>query len=129
MSRYEQSWCDALASAVGGTALAELAATRILFVVTDTEAGKQAFHLDLEGGAIAAATAGRLPRGQKADITITAKEAVLLDVWTGARTRDAAFMRGDLKIEGAYERWLDELVPLFDVDPWSAAWSAAAADG
>ena len=38
------------------------------------------------------------------------------------RTRDAAFMRGDLKIEGAYERWIDELVPLFQSEPWLSAW-------
>ncbi|MDW3180343.1 MAG: SCP2 sterol-binding domain-containing protein [Acidimicrobiia bacterium] len=126
MARYDQEWCDALASLVGPDALTDDSGMRLLYVVSDTEEGKVAFNLDLSGGAVAAATAGKLPRGEKADVTVTAKEAVLLELWRGKRSRDAAFMRGDLKIEGAYQRWLDELVPLFQVDPWNAAWSKAA---
>lgn len=126
MARYDQEWCDALASLVGPDALTDDSGMRLLYVVSDTEEGKVAFNLDLSGGAVAAATAGKLPRGEKADVTVTAKEAVLLELWRGNRSRDAAFMRGDLKIEGAYQRWLDELVPLFQVDPWNAAWNKAA---
>lgn len=126
MSRFEEEWCRALAASVGSEQLVDIEPLRLLVVVTDTDAGKLAFHLDLEGGAVAAATAGRLPRGQKADVTVTAKEPVLLELWRGERRRDAAFMRGDLKIEGDYARWLDELVPLFEAEPWAAAWSAAA---
>lgn len=126
MARYDQEWCDALASQVGPDALTDASEMRLLYVVSDTEEGKVAFNLDLSGGAVAAATAGKLPRGEKADVTVTAKEAVLLELWRGNRSRDAAFMRGDLKIEGAYERWLDELVPLFQADPWIAAWNSAA---
>lgn len=125
MARYEQDWCDALSSAVGKSPVSEHGAMRLLYVVTDTEEGKVAFNLDLDGGAVAACTAGKLPRGEKADVTVTVKEAVLLDLWSGERTRDAAFMRGDLKIEGAYEKWIDQLVPLFQSDPWMEAWKAA----
>lgn len=126
MARYDQTWCDALVDAAGGEPSGEMPPLQLLVVVTDTEEGKVAFHLDFDGGVIHAATAGKLPRGQKATVTVTAKEAVLFDLWTGARTRDAAFMRGDLKIEGAYERWLDELVPLFQAEPWAATWKDAA---
>lgn len=122
MTRYEQDWCDSLAAAVGSGQVAELEAMRLLYVVTDTEAGKVAFNLDLVGGGVAACTAGKLPRGEKADVTVTVKEPVLIDLWSGTRARDAAFMRGDLKIEGAYERWIDELVPLFQSEPWLSAW-------
>ncbi len=126
MARYDQDWCDELASQVGDDPLTEAPAMRLLYVVSDTENGKVAFNLDLLGGGIVAATAGKLPRGEKADVTVTAKEAILLPLWRGERRRDAAFMRGDLKIEGAYERWLDELVPLFQTDVWTAAWKGAA---
>ncbi len=124
MARYDQAWCDQLASAVGNGA-GEHAEMRLLYVVTDTDDGKKAFNLELDKGGIVAATEGRMPRGQKADVTVTVKEAVIDQLWSGERSRDEAFMRGDLKIEGAYERWLDELVPLFSNDVWTAAWSAS----
>jgi hypothetical protein len=125
MARYDQDWCDSLAKAVGAEPVSEFAQLRLLYVVTDTAEGKVAFHIDLHGGAVVGATAGKLPRGEKADVTVTAKEAVLVDIWAAERTRDSAFMRGDLKIEGTYERWLDELVPVFGAAPWVGAWLAA----
>ncbi|MFT7476111.1 MAG: hypothetical protein ACI81L_003059 [Verrucomicrobiales bacterium] len=125
MARYDQDWCDSLAKAVGAEPVSEFAPLRLLCVVTDTDDGKVAFYIDLDGGAVVGATAGKLPRGEKAHVTVTAKEAVLIDIWAAKRTRDSAFMRGDLKIEGAYERWLDELVPMFSAAPWVDAWLAA----
>ena len=126
MARYDQAWCDDLAASVGGDPLLESAPMRVLYVISDTEEGKVAFHLELARGSVVSITAGKLPRGEKADVTVTAKEAVLLPLWQGDQWRDVSFMRGDLKIEGAYERWLDELVPLFEKDPWRSAWEDAA---
>jgi len=122
-ARYSQEWVDALVSK-GGRSTVE--ALRLLYVVSDTEEGKVAFHLDFADG-MAAGTAGKLPRGEKADVTVTAKESALVKLWSGERSRDAAFMAGDLKIEGAYQRWLDELVPMFADGDWAAAWSSATA--
>ena len=126
MSRYDQAWVDALVAEAGPVEGLD-DQCRILFVVTDTEDGKAAFFVDLTDGAVDSATSGRLPRGQTADITVTAKEAILLELWTGAQSYDAAFMRGDLKIEGAYECWLDQITPAFTTASWSAAWAEAAA--
>ena len=126
MTRYDQDWADALASAAGPVAGLE-GSVRILFVVTDTADGKAAFFVDLADGVVESATAGRLPRGEKADITVTAMEDKLLEIWRGERSHDAAFMRGDLKVEGAYADWLDRVTPAFAERPWSAAWGAAAA--
>lgn len=127
MTRYDDEWVAALAAAVAGADGDGTEALLLLFVVTDTDDGKAAFNLSFEGGQCVAAAAGKLPRGTKADVTVTAKEAVLLPLWAGERTRDAAFMAGDLKIEGAYERWLDELAPRFASAPWAEAWVAGAA--
>jgi putative sterol carrier protein len=127
MTRYSQDWVDALAAAGADTAADSTEALRLLYVVTDTEDGKVAFHLDFENGRCVSATAGKLPRGEKATVTVTAKEAVLMELWAGGRRRDAAFMSGDLKIEGAYERWLDELTPRFETSPWLEGFAAAAA--
>ena len=126
MGRYDQDWCDGIAAQVGSEQTTDAAALRLLYVVSDTDEGKVAFNLDLLGGAVVTATAGKLPRGEKADVSVTVKEPALLELWRGDRSRDAAFMRGDLKIEGAYHRWLDELVPLFQTDLWTAAWKGAA---
>jgi putative sterol carrier protein len=125
MARYDQAWCDELGASVGGDALLESAPMRLLYVVSDTEDGKVAFHLELDRGGVASVTAGKLPRGEKADVTVTAKEVVLSQLWQGDQRRDVAFMRGDLKVEGEYARWLDELVPLFEKEPWSTAWKQA----
>ncbi len=122
---YDQDWCDQLRRAVGD-ATADAVTLRLLYVVTDTDEGKVAFNMDIENGAPTAVTTGKLPRGEKADVTVTIKDAVLRQLWSGEVTRDAAFMAGDIKIEGAYQRWLDELVPLFSSDPWATAWSASA---
>lgn len=124
MAQYDQEWCDALLAAVGaGTG--DQPEMSLLYVITDTDVGKKAFNLNLEKGGLVDATEGKLPRGTKADVTVTVKEPVLHALWAGERTRDAAFMRGDLKIEGAYQRWLDELVPLFATEPWANAWAAS----
>ena len=88
------------------------------------EEGKAAFWLSDDGKTFGA-LAGKLPRGEKADITITAKESVLLALWAGRRTRDEAFMAGDVKVEGAYAHWLDQVVPTFEAAPWSEAWATA----
>lgn len=123
MTRYGQEWCDRVANAApkSSDVGADLS---ILYVVTDTEDGKVAFNLALSGGSPEHVTAGKLPRGTKADITITIKEPVLLALWAGDRTRDEAFMAGDVKVEGAYNRWLDEVVPLFESAGWSGAWQS-----
>lgn len=124
MSRYDQQWCDSIAHA-SDSASADGVDVTVLYVVTDTEEGKVAFHLELENGSPRHITAGKLPRGQKADITVTIKEPVLASLWMGERTRDEAFMAGDIKVEGAYHRWLDEIVPTFESEPWLAAWRSA----
>ena len=113
-----------MADAVGGTSnFASANPIRMLFVVTDTDEGKVAFWFADDGDTLAV-TSGKLPRGEKADIAITAKESVLVDLWSGARTRDEAFMAGDLKVEGAYVRWLDDVAPAFNESPWAQAWAA-----
>ena len=129
MTRYDQAWCDRLVADAGGAHDKSDEQMRVLYIVTDTEEGKVAFHLDFHanGVSLTTATAGKLPRGEKADITVTLKESVLVEIGEGTRSRDAAFMRGDLKIEGAYNRWLDGLVPLFETEPWTVAWGAASA--
>ena len=127
MARYDDDWCAALASAVADAPTIDGTPMRVLYVVTDTDEGKAAFVVGTAPDGPITVTAGKLPRGEKADITVTLKEPVALELWTGGRTRDAAFMRGDVKVEGAYERWLDQLVPAFSGPEWSAAWEAAAA--
>ena len=122
MARFDQDWCDALVA--GASALGTSGDQRVLYVVTNAEEGKVAFSIREDGGELSA-TAGKLPRGEKAEITITAKEAVLLDIWSGARTRDEAFMAGDIKVEGLYDKWLDDLVGAFEVSPWASAWERA----
>jgi putative sterol carrier protein len=129
MARYDQAWCDRLVADAGGAHEQSDKQMRVLYIVTDTEEGKVAFHLDFDadGATLTGATSGKLQRGEKADITVTLKESVFVEIGEGTRSRDAAFMRGDLKIEGAYNRWLDGLVPLFETEPWATTWSAASA--
>jgi hypothetical protein len=126
MTRYEQAWVDELVGLAAHASETEHESCRVLWIVTDTESGKSAFHLDLDKGRPLAGSAGKLPRGHKADITLTVKESVAVEIWSGSRSRDVAFMIGDVKVEGAYERWLDELVPVFAVSPWAEAWAQAA---
>ena len=122
MSEFEQTWCDALRERAAPANVPGLDLVA-LFVVTDTAEGKRAFHMELAEGAPAQITTGRMPRRHKADVTVTVKEAVLRSLWAGDVSLDAAFMAGDIKVEGAYERWLDELVPLFESEPWKDAWA------
>jgi len=124
VTNYEQPWCDALAAQAGGAA-AEGVDLVVLYVVTDTEDGKVAFHAELISGKPAQITAGRMPRGHKADVTVTVKEPILRSLWVGEVSRDSAFMAGDIKIEGAYPQWLDQLVPMFGDEPWRSAWASA----
>ena len=123
---YDQAWVDALVASVPAEPIPGLAdALRVLYVITDAPDGKFAFFLDLASGVVTNGTAGRLPRGEKAGITITVKEPILLLLWSGELSRDTAFMAGDIKVEGAYEVWLDQLVPAFENEAWSSTWAAA----
>ncbi len=125
MARYDEDWCEALGLAAGkGAGIALVEPVRILYVVTNTDEGKVAFRIEMDEGSVAVAT-GKFPRGVTPDVTITATESVLIDLWSGARTRDQAFMAGDVKIEGAYAMWLDELAPAFAGPPWQHAWASA----
>ncbi len=122
MTRFDDHWCETLTAAVAEAGLADV--DRVLWVITDTADGKAAFVVEMLDEAVTV-SAGRLPRGTKAQVTITVKEERLLPLLAGERSWDAAFMRGDLKVEGAYERWLDGLVPLFSTEPWASAWKAS----
>jgi len=126
--RYDQVWVDELVSSAASAPDTGHEAVRVLYVVTDIEgdADKAAFHLDVDAGRAVGGATGKPSKVEPADVTVTAKEAIFLDVWTGARSRDAVFMAGDFKVEGAYERWIDELVPTFEESGWSAAWLNAA---
>ena len=126
IGRYDQAWVDALVAAAQREPISGLGdVLRVLYIITDAPDGKFAFFLDLASGVVTNGTAGRLPRGEKAGITITVKEPILLQLWSGELSRDAAFMAGDIKVEGAYEIWLDRLVPAFENDAWSATWAGA----
>jgi len=126
MGRYDQAWVDALVASAPDEPISGLPdVLRVLYVITDAPDGKFAFFVDLASGVVTSGTAGRLPRGEKAGITITIKEPILLQLWSGELSRDAAFMAGDIKVEGAYEVWLDGLVPAFENDAWSATWAGA----
>ena len=126
MARYDEVWVEALVDGHRTDGDAD-ASTSVVYVVTDTDEGKVAFNLHLDGEGVVAAGAGKLPRGVKPDITLTLKESVALDLWSGDRSRDAAFMAGDIKVEGAYEVWIDSLVALFEADEWNDSWARAAA--
>jgi len=123
-ARYDQVWVDGLVSSSASAPEKGYGAVRVLYVITDIEgdAGKAAFHLDIDAGRAVGGATGKPSRAEAADVTVTAKEAIFLAVWSGARSRDAVFMAGDFKVEGAYERWIDELVPTFEAPAWSAAW-------
>lgn len=126
MGRYDQAWVDALVGSAPAEPISGLPDDlRVLYVITDAPDGKFAFFLDLASGVVASGTAGRLPRGEKAGITVTIKEPILHQMWSGELGRDAAFMAGDIKVEGAYEVWLDVLVLAFENDAWSATWAGA----
>ena len=88
MSRFDQDWCNALAEQAGD-ATTQGDDAHLLYVVTDTSEGKVAFHIGLVDGAVEHVTAGKLPRGEKADITITA--TCLL--YTSPSPRDATLSR------------------------------------
>lgn len=127
MSRFDEAWAEAVQrAAIGVDPIASLDGVfRVLYVVTDTEHGKAAFHVEFADGAPTAVTAGKLPRGEQADVTVTAAESTFDELWRGGRTRDAAFMSGDVKIEGAYGDWLDSVVPAFERDDWRQVWESA----
>jgi len=126
--RYDQAWIDELVSSAASAPDTGHGAFRVLYVITDIEgdADKAAFHLDIDVGRAVGGATGKPSRAEPAEVTVTAKEAVFVDVWAGARSRDAVFMAGDFKVEGAYERWIDELVPTFEEPDWSTAWLNAA---
>lgn len=119
MARFDQQWCNELVASGQTTGVP----WRVLYVVTETDEGKVAFSIT--NGDELIATAGKLARGDKADITVTATEAVLANIWAGDRSRDEAFMAGDIKVEGAYALWLDVLVEAFESSPWASAWKQA----
>lgn len=129
---FDDAWATSLSDALVKTDLAwEHDDLVVLFAMTNSDAevadakGRLWFQIEVMSGQV---TLGKMKRGTKPAISVTLKEPTWAALWTGDRNYDEAFMSGDLKVEGAYHVWLDQLTPLF-VGDWAAALETAATSG
>ncbi len=96
--------------AAGATVLpADPEATAVIqYLVEGLPGGKRWFYEEVRSGAVTECRAGRHPDPL---VTVTWKADAALAVTGGSLSDDEAYMRGDTKVEGAYEVWLDTLHP------------------
>ncbi len=113
-------------AASGGALPPDPEATVVIqYLVEGLPAGKRWFYEDVRAGQVAECRAGRHPAPL---VTVTWKADAALAVNGGELSDDEAFMRGDTKVEGAYEVWLDVLHPWRTGDERRSLLAALVAD-
>lgn len=96
----------------------------VQYVVSGASAGKVQFVLAVTNGQLAALAAGKSD-DVSCTVQLAAKDA--LAILKGSLSRDVAFMRGDLKIDGDYGAYVLRLAPWFASPPVAAALASIAA--
>ena len=86
-------------------------------VVAGAPAGKLQFVVRVVDGRVTEMTMGK---SDQVDCTLQCPYALATALARGEVDRDVAFMRGDLKIDGAYAAFILRLQPLFESDEFAA---------
>lgn len=97
--------------------------------VTESVNGKVRAHGAVVSGRIVSLAGGKfIPenKGERADVSFVAKAKRLEPIIAGQVPPLVAYMRGELKIEGAYERVVDHLANGTDGDAWESLRSKVA---
>lgn len=116
-------WISQVQDVAGDLPKVEGASLALDFEVSGAPAGKVRAHATIDEGQIVEVAPGA---NKQADCRVVVKAPIALDILKGELDPDVAFMRGDLKLEGAYERPLLELRPLWASEPWAALFDAIA---
>lgn len=120
-----EEWFEAALGAAGGlpkvsgddTDIAGRTSAIINFEVAGAPSGKLRAAAVLADGQLESFSIGK-SKEATVDVVISAENAQA--VLTGAMDPAVGYMRGDIKLGGAYEIVLFELQPLFGTDAWSA---------
>ena len=125
MSPFDDEFLARYAEAGAGVPADPEATAVIQYLVEGLPGGKRWFFESVQGGQVTECRAGR-----HADptATVTWKADAALALVSGELSDDEGFMRGDTKVEGAYEVWLDTLHPWRTSEARRSALAALAAD-
>ena len=96
----------------------------VQYVISGAPGGKVQFVLRVDNGKLASLTTGKRD-DVSCTVQLAAKDA--LKILSGSLSRDVAFMRGDLKIDGDYAAYVVRLAPWFASVPVVAALAPIAA--
>jgi hypothetical protein len=83
----------------------------LLFVIASSPSGKLQFVVRVADGRLTDITMGK---SDQVDCTLQCSYAHAVAMARGDLDREAAYMRGDLKIDGDYAAYILRLQPLFD---------------
>lgn len=105
-------WFEAVAAA--GADLGELPGVSFTFTIEVSESprGKVRGHGEVTNGRVTAFAAGKPPA--PADVVFAAKAKRFMPVLDGSQHPLVAYMLGELKVDGAYERVVDDFASQVD---------------
>lgn len=89
----------------------------LMLEIAGAPSGKLRATAIIEAGRITQLTPGKTPG---AECTVVAPADFMGAIIRGDADAEVAYMRGDVKLDKAYERVLFDLRPLFASEPWAA---------
>ncbi|MCY4194399.1 MAG: hypothetical protein OXF04_08920 [bacterium] len=87
------------------------------YEVTGAPDGRVRYHAVIRDGCLAQMASGKLP---DADVSVVYRYADACAEISGGEHPDLAYMRGQMKLEGDYARWVYGLRPLLDSAEYDA---------
>jgi hypothetical protein len=111
-------WFSLTADALSTLPAREGATAALAYIVAGAPAGKVQFVARIVDGRVTELAAGK---SATVDCTVQCSYKDARAIFDGTVSRDVSFMRGDLKIDGAYSAYVLRLAPFFNSAETEAA--------
>jgi len=121
---FTEAWVELVAEAAAELEPIDGLSTVIQFEVTGGDAGKEHAVASIEDGQLASFVLGK-QRGAECGVIVDRKIAA--EIFSGELNPRVAYMRGDIKLTGAYSTMLFGMNPMYQAAATRRFWQSVAA--
>ena len=116
---WSEDWFSAVNEAASGLPVVDGVSFSFDVEVAESANGKVRAHGQVDNGQLTSFASGKFvpeTKGEKADVSFVGKAKRLLPIIQGEQPTLVAYMLGELKVDGEYQRVVDELANRGDRD-------------